>query len=115
MPNVVSVDIVANDRATGVFQNVGQSLTSLGAGILGISAPFAALGGSIIKTGMDFEETAHRIVAVSGDTGAKAKEDFQQIIDKSLQLGRDLPISANQAAEGLYAITTRGYSVAEAM
>jgi hypothetical protein len=116
MADTLQIVVQAEDRASGVIGKITSGLggmAQVAGGILGAQL-FGKLAGGIasaVQSGQEFGAVVNRIQAVSG-AGADA---VQQITDKALQLGKDLPLSAKDAADGMYALATAGFSVNETL
>ncbi|MZK53656.1 phage tail tape measure protein [Clostridium beijerinckii] len=69
-----------------LISNVGDSFTR------NVTAPVTLLGVAAAKVGMDFDAQMSRVKAISGATG----EEFKQLHDQALQLGKDTAFSARR-------------------
>ncbi|NRT90023.1 phage tail tape measure protein [Clostridium beijerinckii] len=67
-----------------LLSNVGDSFTR------NVTAPLTLMGAVALKTGADFDAQMSRVKAISGATG----EEFKQLHDQALQLGKDTAFSA---------------------
>lgn len=101
------------DRVGGVFSSIGAGAVAMGNLIANaVTMGIGSLVGGVqqaVGTGMAFQGVLNRISAVSGATA----QELDLISAKALQLGKDLPISAKDAADGMYAMATAGFTVNE--
>jgi TP901 family phage tail tape measure protein len=87
----------------------GAAITKAGMGIGMMAAPAVLAMGGIIKTGLDLEQVMHQIEAVSG-----ADEKALAAVRKEvLRVGKDLPLSTQEAAELAYSLATLGFTSEE--
>ncbi|WP_407700465.1 phage tail tape measure protein [Streptomyces beihaiensis] len=118
----VLYDLVARDRASRTFGQVGASATRLsrqgaGAGAalakgLKVGAVAAAgLGFSVLKASGDFEKSMNQVRAVSGATG----KDFQDLRGQAKELGKTTKFSASQAADGMGFLAMAGFKAHDIM
>lgn len=126
----VEIILHGTDNASRPIRDVNQTLTEVGEkgkGSFGIlqSAASSALGfigaqagiaftgmvGSAVSAGAEYGAVMNRIQAVSGATAG----EMDLINKQALKLGADLPISAADAANGMYALVTAGYSAKDAI
>ncbi len=126
----VEIILQGTDNASRPIRDVNQALTEVGEkgkGSFGIlqSAASSALGfigaqagiaftgmvGSAVSAGAEYGAVMNRIQAVSGATAG----EMDLINKQALKLGADLPISAADAAQGMYALVTAGYSAKDAI
>lgn len=76
----------------------GKSLSTVGAGLTAsITAPVMALGASVVKTQMQFEQAMSKVQALSGATGS----DLQLLEDTAKEMGQNTIYSATEAADAL--------------
>lgn len=100
-------------------EKIGKSLDSVFAPLMkgltlavgAISTGIGTLTKSALNVGGDFEMVMARIQGVSKGT----KEDFDALEAKARELGEKLPISAKQAAEGMYNLAQAGMTAAESL
>lgn len=86
-------------NAESKFKTIGKKFTSVGRGIsLGISAPLALLGVSILKTAGDFEVAINKIAAVTGTEGTPALDEMREAAKK---WGSTTKFSAVQVGEAM--------------
>ncbi|MDU1264530.1 MAG: phage tail tape measure protein [Peptostreptococcus sp.] len=98
--------------ATGkTMRKTGANMESLGRDILALNAPFIAVGGMALKTGMQFDKSMSQVKAVSGATGS----EFTRLRDKAKGIGATASKSASDAANGMIYLSQAGYSVADTL
>lgn len=70
---------------------VGDKISSVGDTLTrNVTLPITAIGVAAAKVGMDFDSQMSRVKAIAGSTG----EEFKQLHDQALQLGKDTAFSA---------------------
>lgn len=88
----------------------GKSMQSVGKTMsVGLTAPIAAFGVSVLRTAGDFEAAMNRVGAVTGATG----DQFDALRDTARQLGRDTQFSASEAAAGIEMLAKNGVSATD--
>lgn len=106
-------NILANDRASSVFRNVGRESTTSGrliaAGIGGAGLAVAAFGASAAKAGMDFDATIRQVAAVAG----VPKPQLKELSDLALKFGEDTKFSAGEAADAILELAKGGLTTAD--
>ncbi len=95
----------------GVFQSIGQSLTSAGAQISMVSIPIAAAGKVGLDAAADYETLMNQI-KVFGGVG---ENELTKISQLALQMGADTQFSASDAAAAYLELLKSGQSVESAM
>lgn len=100
------------EKGKGSF-NILQNAASSALGFIGAQAgiAFAGMVTSAVSAGAEYGAVMNRIQAVSGATAG----EMDLINKQALKLGADLPISAADAAQGMYALVTAGYSAKDAI
>jgi len=83
-----------------LFSGMVKGATAAGAAI-------GAVGGASLSVGGSFESAMARVGAISQASAA----DVATMAEKARQMGRDLPISATEAAEAFGTLAQRGMSV----
>lgn len=83
----------------------GQEMEYLGRDILALNAPFLAVGGAAIKTGMQFDRSMSQVKAISGATG----KEFDVLKNKAMEVGATTSKSASDAANGMIFLAQAGY------
>lgn len=107
------------DQAAGKLGGLQEGLKSIGdkaneAGkklSLGITAPIAALGGTAIKAGMDFESSMSKVQAISGSTAAEMK----QLEAKAKEMGASTKFSASEAGDAMTYMAMAGWDAQKMM
>ncbi len=89
-----------------VFNPLMKALVGIGASITGATSAIAA---SALSIGGSFEDSMLKVKGVAN----ASNEEFQKLIEKARQLGADLPVSAQEAADAMYAMASAGMSVGE--
>ena len=93
------------------MRKTGSNMESLGRNILALNAPFIAVGGMALKTGMQFDKAMSQVKAVSGATGS----EFTRLREKAKEIGATTSKSASDAANGMIYLSQAGYSVADTL
>jgi TP901 family phage tail tape measure protein len=92
----------------GAFAPLMKGLTvAVGA----ITGAMGALAKAALNVGGDFEMTMTRVAGVSSAT----QEEFAALTEKAEKLGETLPITASQAAEAMYSLSSAGMSAKETL
>lgn len=108
------LSVFGNDTATfsdkvkglsGALQGVGQTMT------MKVSAPIAAVGGTMIKTASDFDSALSSIKAVSGASST----EMDKLRTLALQMGKDTSFSAKEAAVGIEELMKAGLSTGQVL
>lgn len=98
--------------AVGVIESLAQAAANTAKKIAGLGiATTASLGGMTIAAAQ-FESRLKNVQSLLGEAGA---QQFQHNFQAVLDITREFPISANDAAEGLYNITSSGLQGADAL
>lgn len=88
------------------LSSFGKSLSTVGAGLTAsITAPVMALGASVVKTQMQFEQAMSKVQALSGATG----KDFQMLEDTAKKFGESTVFSASECADALGYMALAGW------
>lgn len=106
----------AGDEATASLSTrltqIGTSVGNLGRQVsLGLSLPLIALGKQATDTFTSFDTAMTQVSTLSG----VAQQDVQGWTDDVMALGHTYGVSATEAAQGLYFITSAGISASQAM
>lgn len=107
----------ARAAASGAAARVAGGAAATGAGLTrGVQGTLAAAaGGGIVAKGVatfaGFEQQMDRVLAVSGAT----RQEFSKLNAQAKQLGADTSFSAREAADGMYQLSTAGFSAQEVM
>ncbi len=84
----------------------GESLSTVGTALTaGVTAPVVALGASVVKTQMQFQDSMAKVKALSGATG----DDFKLLEDTAKQMGESTIFSASEAADALGYMALAGW------
>ena len=88
------------------LSSFGKSLSTVGAGLTAsITAPVMALGASVVKTQMKFQDSMAKVKALSGATG----KDFQMLEDTAKKFGESTVFSASECADALGYMALAGW------
>ena len=99
-------------RLGSTMQSVGKSMQSVGRTMTrNVSMPIAALGGLAVKSAIDFETSFAKI---EGLVGVSADE-IGALQEAARTMGPAVGVSANEAAEALFFITSAGLRGSEAI
>ena len=91
------------DKLGQSFTNVGKTLTT------GITMPVMAIGASVVKTQMQFEDSMAKVKALSGATG----EEFKKLEDTAKKYGETTVFSASECADALGYMALAGWDANE--
>ena len=87
-------------KAAGeAFSSVGKALT------VGVTAPVMAIGASVVKTQMQFQDAMANVQALSGATGAELK----MLEDTAKEFGESTVFSASECADALGYMALAGW------
>lgn len=96
---------------SGILSQQQKNLAGLRTGIrytgLALSAGLAAGFVDAVRTGADFEQQMARVQGVTGATG----DQLDKLSNLAIDLGAKTKFSAGEAAEGLYELSSAGFSV----
>jgi TP901 family phage tail tape measure protein len=99
--------------AAGAIGTLATTAAATAAGVanaLGmISLALSAIGAGAVVAGTGFEQNMNRVFALADTT----REEFDVLREQVLQLGREIPLSLNQLAEGFYFVVSAGVAVAD--
>lgn len=94
------------------LKSIGDKATEAGKKLsLGVTAPIAALGGTAIKAGMDFESSMSKVQAISGSTAAEMK----QLEAKAKEMGASTKFSASEAGDAMTYMAMAGWDAQKMM
>lgn len=93
------------------LKRTGANMESMGRSIMTMNAPFLAMGGLALKTGMQFDKSMSQVKAVSGATG----NEFTKLRNKAKEIGATTSKSATDAANGMIYLSQAGYSVKDTL
>lgn len=91
------------EGAAQAFSSVGKTLTA------GITAPVMAIGASVVKTQMQFEDSMAKVQALSGATG----EEFEKLKQTAMEYGESTVFSASECADALGYMALAGWDANE--
>lgn len=93
------------------FTSAGSAMQSLGGSLMPITAGVTALGGAVIKTGMDFQEGMDKASAVMGAT----KHDVERLTSTARELASTSRWTATDVADAFGYMGMAGWSVDDAL
>ncbi|MFC4869341.1 phage tail tape measure protein [Streptomonospora arabica] len=100
------------DGMSGRLQSAGSAMRGVGETMTAsVTAPLAAVGGLVIKTAGDFEQSMQRVAAVSGATGG----EMSKLTELAKDLGATTQFSASEAADGMQFLAMAGFDARETM
>lgn len=85
------------------FSRVGTALTA------GVTAPVMAIGASVVKTQMQFQDSMAKVQALSGASGA----ELEKLKTTALEMGRDTVFSCSECADALGYMALKASAVIE--
>ena len=85
------------------FSRVGTALTA------GVTAPVMAIGASVVKTQMQFQDSMAKVQALSGATG----DELKMLEDTAKQFGESTVFSASECADALGYMALAGWDANE--
>lgn len=95
----LSENFRGTEAAGRAFSTVGTALTA------GITAPVMAIGASVVKTQMQFQDSMAKVKALSGATG----EEFDKLKNTAMEWGEKTKYSASECADALGFMALAGY------
>ena len=87
------------EAAGKAFSSVGKTLTA------GITAPVMAVGASVVKTQMQFQDAMAKVQALSGATG----DELKMLEDTAKKMGESTVFSASECADALGYMALAGW------
>jgi TP901 family phage tail tape measure protein len=94
------------------MQDLGKNMTSMGKSLsMKVTAPIVAMGAASLYTAVNFDDSMQKVRAISGATG----DQFDQLRDQAMELGRSTRYSASEAAEGMSFLAMAGFEVTDIM
>lgn len=87
----LSENFRGTEAAGKAFSTVGTALTA------GVTAPVMAIGASVVKTQMQFQDSMAKVQALSGATGSELK----MLEDTAKSMGESTVFSASECADAL--------------
>ena len=89
-------------------KNIGRSMT------IGLTAPIAIAGASIIRTSLSFQKSINKVGALTQTIiGGVVSPEFQQLEERAKLLGRTTEFSSTQAADAMGLLARAGFSTTE--
>lgn len=106
---VVSYDIVAHDMTAagrkGAQQGIDKSMLVIGAAMTGVGLACASMVDKINDSYLSFDSAIAEVKSLGGVT----QDQMDAIRETSIELSKELPISATEIAEGFYMLRSAGY------
>lgn len=102
-----SLEKHASAMSTAIGSVADPLFSALTKGLTLVTGAMTGVAAMALNVGGNFESEMTRVAAISGATA----QELEQLTDKARELGRDLPISATNAAEALASMAQRGWSV----
>ncbi|MBT8507996.1 hypothetical protein AZH53_06180 [Methanomicrobiaceae archaeon CYW5] len=96
------------DKAT---RGINKNALAIGAAMTGVGIAAAAMVSDINSTFMDFDTAMAQVKSLGGVT----VEQMEAMEDAAISISKQLPISADEVAEGFYMMRSAGYSAEEAI
>lgn len=94
------------------FDSLGKGMEKVGKGLMTkVTMPIIGLGTAAVGTVAKFDDQMSKAKAIAGATG----DEFEQLRNQALQLGRDTRWSASQVAEAQTNLATAGFNVRETL
>lgn len=94
----------------GDLKTIGQSLSKTGQDLsLKVTAPLALVGGLMLKTAVDFDDSMRKVQAVTGATG----DQFDKLRQTAIDLGASTAWSATESAEAMQYLGMAGLDTNE--
>ena len=99
------------NTASSKLKSFGKKVTGVGTSLSKLSLPLALAGGAAIKMGVDFDKSMTKIKSLVGVASA----EVDKMGEAAKKMAADTGVSANDAAEALFFITSAGLRGSEAM
>lgn len=100
-----------NTRLGRTVSNVGRSISGIGEALLPASA---AIVGAAVAGGNAFMDFEYQVTAAGTKAGATA-EQLQRMKTVAADIGRDFPITASEAAQGMDQLAAAGFDAEQTM
>ena len=99
------------NTASGKLKSFGKNVSKMGASLSKLSLPLALAGGAAIKMGVDFDKSMTKIKSLVGVASA----EVDKMGEAAKKMASETGVSANDAAEALFFVTSAGLRGSEAM
>jgi len=99
------------NTASSKLKSFGKKVTGVGTSLSKLSLPLALAGSAAIKMGVDFDKSMTKIKSLVGVASA----EVDKMGEAAKKMASETGVSANDAAEALFFITSAGLRGAEAM
>ncbi|WP_460412889.1 phage tail tape measure protein [Paraclostridium bifermentans] len=87
------------------FVGLGNSIQSVGTSMLPLTMAVTALGGIVVKTGLEFQSSMSRVQAISGATG----NELDKLTQKAREMGAKTVWSAKDSADAMNYMAMAGW------
>ena len=102
----------ALNTASGKLQSFGSKVSTLGRNLsTKLTLPLALAGGAALKMGVDFDKSMTKIKTLVGI----ASDEVDQMGKVAIQMAKDTGVSAKDAADALFFITSAGLRGSDAL
>ena len=99
------------NTASSKLKSFGKSVSGIGSSLSKLSLPLALAGGAAIKMGVDFDKSMTKIKSLVGVASA----EVDKMGEAAKKMASETGVSANDAADALFFITSAGLRGSEAM
>ena len=99
------------NTASSKLKSFGKKVTGVGTSLSKLSLPLALAGSAAIKMGVDFDKSMTKIKSLVGVASA----EVDKMGEAAKKMASETGVSANDAAEALFFITSAGLRGSEAM
>ena len=103
----------AASAAESMSQKVSGALSSLGKGTMAVGAVITAFGAKSLKTYGDFSSNINKAAVVAGSSNKKLAGNMKQLTQVAVDMGKELPISIQDASEAMVEMARQGASVGD--
>ena len=103
----------AANAAQSMSQRVSGALSSLGKGTMVAGAAITAFGVKSLKTYGDFASNINKAAVVAGSSNKKLAGNMKQLTQVAVDMGKELPISIQDASEAMVEMARQGASVGD--
>lgn len=110
--NVAQQQIASTaDRFSGIT-SAGEAFSKVGGAIVaGVGVPLMAVGASVVKTQMQFQDAMANVKALSGATG----EEFKLLEDTAKKMGAETVFSASECADAMGYMALAGWDAQQSV
>lgn len=102
--------ISSTDSLSSRFQNLGSSISNVGAGMSkSLTLPIVGVGAAATKMAGDFEASMSKVEAISGATS----EEMDQLREKAIEMGAETKFSAKESADAFTYMAMAGWDASQ--